>query len=136
MGLIGISALPGIFLPSKITAYRAEASQEIEKPKEVVSEPPKKETNKLAINTIIGQYDWDADIAYGIMFCESSGNPNAHNFSNITKDNSWGLFQINLYSDLAKVRPSPEWLKIPENNVSYAYGLYKKSGWTPWKNCY
>ena len=84
---------------------------------------------------IINQYDWDAKFARKIIVCESRNNPNAHNFSDKTKDDSWGLFQINRYGELAKNRPSSEWLLIPENNVAYAYFLYQKKGWQPWKKC-
>jgi len=81
---------------------------------------------------LLTQYDWDAETAYEIMLCESKGNPEAHNFSHKTKDDSWGLFQINLYGELAKTRPSPEWLKIPENNIDYAYKIYLENGWGQW----
>ncbi len=77
---------------------------------------------------LISRYDWDADSAYKIMMCESSGNPNANNFNHRTRDNSFGLFQINLYGNLANDRPSAEWLKVPENNIAYAYELYVKEG--------
>ena len=70
--------------------------------------------------------------AVNIAFCESGLNPLAHNYNPKTGDNSWGLFQINLYGDLKHERPSPEWLVIPENNIQYAYELYLRSGWTPW----
>jgi len=86
--------------------------------------------------SLIDQYDWDTDFAYKIMFCESSGNPNTHNFSHRTKDDSWGLFQINLYGNLANERPSSEWLLVPENNVEYAYQLYQRRGWQPWGICW
>lgn len=85
---------------------------------------------------IIKQYDWDADLMYKIMYCESSGNPNAHNLNHRTRDNSVGLFQINLYGNLANTRPSKEWLIIPENNISYAYKVWKSQGYNAWRNCY
>jgi hypothetical protein len=86
---------------------------------------------------LINKYDWNPRIAYQIMMCESGGNSNAHNFSHRTKDDSYGLFQINLYGNLSNERPSPEWLKIPENNIKYAYSLWKSGGWKRhWTNCY
>lgn len=66
------------------------------------------------------------------MMCESAGVPEAHNYNPHTKDNSIGLFQINLWGELAKERPSVEWLKNPVNNISYSYELWKKEGWNPW----
>lgn len=85
---------------------------------------------------IISQYDWDANIAYQIMLCESSGNPEAHNLNYKTRDNSFGLFQVNLYGRLASERPSAEWLLVAENNIEYAYKLYKGRGWQHWSNCH
>lgn len=85
---------------------------------------------------LISQYDWNVATAYRIMMCESSGNPNAHNFSYRTLDDSWGLFQINLWGNLKKNRPSPEWLLVPENNIAYAHQMYLRNGWRPWRNCY
>ena len=85
---------------------------------------------------IISQYDWDAELAYKIMLCESSGNPQAHNFNHRTRDNSVGLFQVNLYGALANERPNAEWLRVAENNIEYAYSLYKGRGWGHWSNCY
>ena len=85
---------------------------------------------------LINRYDWNPEIAYRIMVCESKGNPEAHNFSHKTKDDSWGLFQINLYGRLADNRPIAEWLIIPENNIAYAYEIYQEQGWGAWNRCY
>ncbi len=84
---------------------------------------------------MLKKYDWDVKIAYRILLCESQGNSKAWNYSDITGDDSIGLMQINLYGKLAKVRPKREWLFIPENNISYAYQVYKSSGWKAW-SCY
>jgi hypothetical protein len=84
---------------------------------------------------LIRKYDWNAETMYNIVLCESGKNPNAHNFSHETMDDSWGLFQINLYGSLADERPSPEWLLVPENNVEYAYYLYGNGGLRHWRNC-
>lgn len=85
---------------------------------------------------MIAQYDWDKDLAYKIMMCESGGNPLALNDNPKTKDYSVGLFQVNLYGDNAKSRPSEDWLKVPENNVAYAYQLYKDGGFKAHWSCF
>ncbi len=85
---------------------------------------------------IIDKYDWNTQIAYEIMKCESSKDPEAWNKNHRTGDNSWGLFQINIYGYLEDNRPPAEWLVVPENNIQYAYELYEKDGWKPWTNCY
>lgn len=76
------------------------------------------------------KYTWPIFEARKIMACESGGNPDAIG-DRSTAYKSYGLFQIRALPG----RPSPEWLLNPENNVSYAYSLYKKSGWLPWLNC-
>lgn len=81
---------------------------------------------------LIAQYDWDVPTAYAVMMAESRGNPNALNNNPATADYSVGLFQINLYGALANDRPSEEWLRVPENNVAYAYKMWQQSGWYPW----
>lgn len=93
----------------------------------------------LAVKTdeyydLINQYDWDTNLMYRIMQCESKGDPNAHNFSHKTKDDSWGLLQINRYGKL-DYRPGPEWLVVPENNIDYAYEIFLKEGYEAW-GCY
>lgn len=81
---------------------------------------------------LINQYSWNPQIAYAVMMAESRGNPQALNNNPATADYSVGLFQINLYGALANDRPSEEWLRIPENNIAYAYKMWQQSGWYPW----
>lgn len=95
---------------------------------------------------LVEQYDWNTQIAVSIMFGESTCDETAHNASSTTHDDSYSLFQINLYGKLAESRPSAEWLAIPANNIAYAYKLYSTPidpasttdtrilGFTPWIN--
>jgi hypothetical protein len=98
-------------------------------------EPVYKATGVSDVDALLSQYDWDIRIARAVMLCESNGNPNALNNNPATNDYSVGLFQINLYGNLRADRPSEEWLKVPANNIEYAYTLYSQSGWKPWVNC-
>lgn len=91
--------------------------------------------NCEAYRPLIEQYDWDAKIMEQIMFHESACNPNAVNDNPKTKDLSISLFQINLYGENARHRPSKEWLMVPENNVAYAYELFKSQGYKAWGVC-
>jgi len=81
---------------------------------------------------IIQQYDWDYNSAITIMNCESGGNPNAVGDTD-TRYYSYGLFQIRALPG----RPSAEWLKVPENNIEYAYKIWSKtkSFRRDWVNC-
>lgn len=80
------------------------------------------------------KYDWDTELMYKIMLCESGGNPEAMN--TVAPDFSVGLFQVNLYGKLAETRPSKEWLLVPENNISYAHTIFKEQGYGAWLNCW
>lgn len=80
----------------------------------------------------LANYDWDIRVARAVMLAESGGDHLVVNDNPATGDYSVGLFQINLYGKLAASRPSEEWLKVPENNIAYAYTLYKEGGWNVW----
>ena len=89
---------------------------------------------------ILDNYDWDVNTAHAIMMCESHGGK-PWIVNSRPPDYSIGLFQINLYGNLKYSRPSEAWLKVPSNNIDYAYMMYKASiarhgyGWQPW-GCY
>jgi hypothetical protein len=69
------------------------------------------------------------DRAIRVMLQESSGNPAIHNYNPSTGDDSYGCFQINLAGANKYSRPSPAELVIADNNVSFAYNLWKSTGW-------
>jgi len=58
---------------------------------------------------------------------ESEGNTQAHNYSDATKDDSWGIWQINYYGDLRQSRITqygqPESLLDPNANAAAAYKM-------------
>lgn len=76
------------------------------------------------------------DTAVAIAFAESGGNPNAHNTKG--KDDSYGLWQINMKGDLGPSRRKDFGLKAdsdlldPQTNARVAFGIYKRSGFNPW----
>lgn len=81
----------------------------------------------------VAKYDWPVDNVLKTMQGESGGNPSKLNNNPNTGDYSVGLMQINLFGKLAKARPSEEWLKVPENNIAYAYQMYASSkSFCPW----
>lgn len=82
-------------------------------------------------HAVVG-YDWDVRTAYAICMAESGGDPIAHDYSDATKDDSYGLFQINLYGNLKYGRPAPNVLVTVKGNVEFAYRLYKLHGWSAW----
>ena len=103
-----------------------------EKAKTEKAVKPKKVKVTSTCESELKKYDWNQTIAYNVMRVESDGNHLALNNNPNTGDYSVGCFQVNLYGSLRNTRPSESWLKVPANNVAYAYKLYKASGWSPW----
>lgn len=75
-------------------------------------------------------------IAVAVALAESGGDPNNHNTT--PPDDSYGLWQINMYQGLGPSRrkefglASNDQLFDPATNARVAYGIYKRSGWTAW----
>lgn len=67
--------------------------------------------------------------AIRVMLQESSGKVDNHNYNPATKDNSYGCFQINIWGANARTRPPASELVKADVNVSYAYNLWKSTGW-------
>lgn len=63
---------------------------------------------------------------------ESGLRANAHNYNPATRDNSYGVFQINLYGSLANSRPPANQLLDYKFNIKYAYEMWRNQGWQPW----
>lgn len=87
----------------------------------------------------------DLAIAIAVALAESSGNPKAHNANTATKDNSYGLWQINMYGALGPARRKTFNLKKnedlfdPQVNANAAFKIYKGAGgkftdWTKFRN--
>ena len=77
--------------------------------------------------------------AYGVAMKESHANPTDHNYNPRTGDDSYGMFQINLYGSL-KARTetyglkSANDLKDPLTNAKVAYEMsHGGKNWSPWK---
>lgn len=76
------------------------------------------------------------DIAVAVALAESEGNPRAHNGEG--RDDSYGLWQINMLGDMGPDRRKRFGLKSnadlfdPATNARVAYGIWKSEGWSPW----
>jgi hypothetical protein len=99
----------------------------------VVVEIPQPKIESSCVSEI-KKYDWNQTVAYEVMMVESKNNHKIVNDNASTGDYSIGCFQINLYGNLRKSRPDESWLKVPENNVAYAYQMWKSQGWKPWSH--
>lgn len=78
----------------------------------------------------VRKYDWNVPVANAVMLAESSGNADNLNDNPITGDYSVGCFQVNIYKDLARNRPTEAELKDPEVNVKWSYEHWKALGGT------
>lgn len=78
----------------------------------------------------------DLKIAVAVALAESGGNPQSHNIT--PPDNSYGLWQINMYGTLGPARratyglASNDALFDPATNARVAHGVFKASGWKAW----
>jgi hypothetical protein len=78
----------------------------------------------------------DLDIAVAVAKAESGWNPKAHN--PVGRDDSYGLWQINMRGSLGPDRRKKFGLKAntdlydPATNAKAAYGIRKSSGWDAW----
>lgn len=79
-------------------------------------------------------------VAVAIILAESGGDANAHNDNPATRDDSYGLFQINMYGDLKAERAERYGLRStsnlfePKRNAEIAFDLFKRAGnrFTDW----
>lgn len=78
----------------------------------------------------VAKYDWNKSVANAVMLAESGGDPTELNDTPATGDYSVGCFQVNIYKELARSRPSEAELKDPAVNVKWAYNHYVALGRT------
>jgi hypothetical protein len=114
-----------------VKAQEVKPKQKVEVVKPKPQPKPKPQVTSSCASEL-KKYSWNHTVAYNVMMAESGGNHLAVNDNPRTGDYSVGCFQINLYGNLRNTRPSESWLKVPANNVAYAYELYRASGWNPW----
>lgn len=80
--------------------------------------------------------DSEIPLAVAIALAESGGDPRAHNTT--PPDNSYGLWQINMYGPLGPSRraqyglTSNDELYDPVKNARAAYSIRRGQGWTAW----
>lgn len=131
-----VFALPVLASPPRTFLQDTEVKQEVVEetkappvqPKTTAVAPPAVPVASGSCATEIKKYNWPQEAAYQIMMIESGNNAGAHNYNDITRDDSWGCFQINIYPPNNRTRPSATWLANATNNVSYAYRMYKSMG--------
>lgn len=80
--------------------------------------------------SLLARYDWDANLMYRIMKCESGFNPRAYNPEwHRGCQGSFGLLQVacvHRYTGLSD----------PEKNIQAAYEIWQKQSYWAWANCY
>ena len=88
----------------------------------------------------VGFHGRGLQYAWAVAMKESHGNPVDYNFSYRTQDNSYGLFQINLYGALkARIAifhlSKASELKDPVTNAQVAYQMSNGgNNWSAWKS--
>lgn len=112
------------FIQSKPVPY-LEMIDRIQPKRPEVVLPPK----PLTIEDHIRKYDWNAEHFIKIAYCESGGNPLAHNHTRW--ENSVGIMQINI----SVHNYTHEDMHDIEKNIAAAYEIYNKQGYYAWKNC-
>lgn len=78
---------------------------------------------------LLCSYGWSCATARRIMWCESSGRPNAYAAGN------YGLMQINQIHANEFANGDATRFYDPEFNIEVAYQLYQRRGWQPWQGC-
>jgi hypothetical protein len=87
---------------------------------------------------LIGFKGHDLKVAWAVAMKETHGNPLAHNYNPRTGDNSYGMFQVNLYGALkGRIKEyglkSATDLKDPVTNAQVAFKMSSGGkNWTPW----
>lgn len=116
---IALASEPGLPITN---LDKGQGFESADMPRDTVErELPRDESIEDKIRKAFGK---DGDKAVKIAFCESGLNPLQVNDNPKTRDYSIGLFQVNLFGKLARTRPSEDWLKNPDNNISYAKMLF------------
>lgn len=77
-----------------------------------------------------GMLDEHAAIAVAIAMAESGGNIYAHNTT--PPDDSYGLWQINMYGSLGPARRAQ--FGLPSNEALYTPAANAQAAWTIWRN--
>lgn len=92
-------------------------------------------TNKGQIRTLLGQCEWDTNLAWAVMMAESGGNLEAHNTEDFHKSKgcygSYGLFQMGCLH-FGSYGLTWENRFTAEANINAACQLWRERGWQPW----
>lgn len=100
--------------PSQPKSEKATAPAMVPKPQVVL-------TGCEYYRSLLEQYDWNANVMYGVMRAESGCNPNAVNTHNYDGVYDYGLLQLHGQDILDPVR-----------NIAAAYQLWRVQGYHAW----
>ena len=89
--------------------------------------------------SLVGFKGNNLKVAWSVVMKESRGNPDSHNKTSATGDNSYGLFQINMFGDLAESRREKFGIKTdvelldPVINAQAAFYMTGRgTNWSSW----
>ncbi len=89
--------------------------------------------------SLVGFKGNNLKVAWSVVMKESRGNPDSHNKTTATGDNSYGLFQINMIGDLGAIRREKFGIKTdvelfdPVINAQAAFYMTGKgTNWSSW----
>lgn len=89
--------------------------------------------------SLVGFEGNNLKVAWSVVMKESRGNPDSHNKTTATGDNSYGLFQINMIGDLGAIRrekfgiTKDAELLDPVTNAQAAYYMTGRgTNWSSW----
>lgn len=124
--------------PVMITPEVPPAPIVITSPEPQPASPPTPEPTKPIVGCeqyrpLVAQYSWNVDVAMAVMQAESSCNPNAVNWTDNHRvcKGSFSLMQVGCFW-YPHFGYTIDTKFNPEINISIAYKIWERSGFSPW----